>query len=464
MKHPTLLLVNPWIHDFAAFDLWARPMGLLVFATRLRKLGWNVSLLDCLDRHHPEMVTLKSRSLGRGPFHRTLIAKPSCLETIPRTYARYGVDPQIVKRDLESLPVPAAILVTSLMTYWYTGVRETVQLLREVFPKVPILLGGIYASLLPEHAKMHIRADAILPGPAEHSIAEHLQRCTGIRPEIGSDSTGLEFTPALDLLRKVTFIPLLTSRGCPLRCTYCASRTLNSNYLQRPVEDVISELQDACLKYDVLDIALYDDAFLINAERHALPILDEIAERLPGLRIHAPNGLHATRIDSRVAVAMKKAGFETIRIGLESSSDEFHSRTGKKTDLQSFFSSVTNLRDAGFSREQIGVYLLVGVPGQSSAQIEEDVEIVLTAGAYPKLAEFSPIPGTLMWGQALGNSRYPLEEEPLFHNCTLLAAAEPDVSVQFIGDLRKQISSFLHLNQDKSSSSQPELKHTCCSH
>ncbi len=464
MKHPSLLLVNPWIHDFAAFDLWARPMGLLVLATTLRKLGWNVSLLDCLDQHHPEMASLKSRSLGRSPFHRTPIVKPACLETIPRTYARYGVDPQIVKRDLESLPVPAAILVTSLMTYWYTGVRETVQLLREVFPNVPILLGGIYASLLPEHAKIYIAADAILPGPAEHSIAEHLQRCTGITPETQSGSGDLEFTPALDLLRKVTFIPLLTSRGCPLRCTYCASRRLNENYLQRNAEDVISELEDACLKYGVFDVALYDDAFLINAERHALPILTGIAERFPGLRIHAPNGLHATRIDSRVAVAMKKAGFETIRIGFESSSDEFHSRTGNKTDLQSFFSSVTHLRDAGFSRAQIGVYLLVGVPGQSRAQIEEDVEIVLTAGAYPKLAEFSPIPGTLMWDQASKNSRYPLEEEPLFHNCTLLAAAEPGVNVQFIGDLRKQISAFLHSDRDKSFASQPKLKHTCCSH
>jgi radical SAM superfamily enzyme YgiQ (UPF0313 family) len=239
---------------------------------------------------------------------------------------------------------------------------------------------------------------------------------------------------------------------------------LNSSYLQRNAEDVIRELEEAYLNYDVSDVALYDDAFLINAERHALPILTGIAERLPGLRIHAPNGLHATRIDSRVAMAMKKAGFETIRIGLESSSDEFHSRTGKKTDLRSFFSSVTHLRDAGFSREQIGVYLLVGVPGQSKAQIEEDVEIVLSAGACPKLAEFSPIPGTLMWDQASRNSQYPLEEEPLFHNCTLLAAAEPGVNAQFIAGLRRQISSFLQSCKHKSFASQPKLKHTCSSH
>ena len=53
MNRPLILLLNPWIHDFAAYDLWARPMGLLVLATRLRQLGWEPRLVDCLDRDHP---------------------------------------------------------------------------------------------------------------------------------------------------------------------------------------------------------------------------------------------------------------------------------------------------------------------------------------------------------------------------------------------------------------------------
>jgi len=63
------------------------------------------------------------------------------------------------------MPVPRAILVTSLMTYWYPGVQETIQLLRQVFPEAPILLGGIYASLLPEHTKKLCGANEVLLGP-----------------------------------------------------------------------------------------------------------------------------------------------------------------------------------------------------------------------------------------------------------------------------------------------------------
>jgi hypothetical protein len=99
------------------------------------------------------MGAIKAKALSHGHFHRTPIPKPGALKGVPRTYCRYGVNPEFIRKDLESMPVPRAILVTSLMTYWYPGVQETIQLLGSVFPEAPILLGGIYASLLPEHAR-----------------------------------------------------------------------------------------------------------------------------------------------------------------------------------------------------------------------------------------------------------------------------------------------------------------------
>jgi len=141
---------------------------------------------------------------------------------------------------------------------------------------------------------------------------------------------------------------------------------------------------------------------------------------------------------------MKKAGFETIRIGLESSSDQFHAHTGGKTDMSSFLAAVQHLKEAGFSKNQIGVYLLVGLPGQSRAQIEDDVDRVLQAGAVPKLAEYSPIPGTGMWPEAMRRSRFPIDAEPLFQNCTLLPAAEPDVDWDFLRTTRRRIREYTY--------------------
>jgi radical SAM superfamily enzyme YgiQ (UPF0313 family) len=441
MKRPEILLVNPWIHDFAAYDLWARPLGLLILATRLREAGWEPRFVDCLDTDHPEMRPVKVRKHFHGRFAKRTIPKPRPLENISRTYSRYGVDPDIIRRELASIPVPQAVLVTSLMTYWYPGVRETIALLREIFPRVPLLLGGIYASLLPDHARENCQPDEVLTGPGERVLFQALHRYTGIGLTHDPAAAPLEFEPALDLMERVKFLPLITSRGCPYRCAYCASRRLFDGFIQRNPEEVIREIESAVMKYGISDIALYDDAFLVNAREHALPILGVVAQRLPGLRWHTPNGLHAAAITPEVAAAMKTAGFETIRLGLESSSDDFHLRTGGKTNLEFFNHAIKNLKDVGFVGDQIGVYLLVGVPGQTAEQIEEDVDRVLAAGALPKLAEYSPIPGTRMWAEALKVARYAIDSEPLFQNCTLLPAAGTGVDTAFLQNLRRRVSS-----------------------
>jgi radical SAM superfamily enzyme YgiQ (UPF0313 family) len=444
MTRPTVLLVNPWIHDFAAYDMWAKPMGLLVLATVLRQNGWEPRLVDCLDPDHPNLGHIKGRKGSYGHFHREPIAKPEELAHIPRTFSRYGVPYEIIRNDLLSMPRPEAILVTSLMTYWYRGVQETVALLRAVFPGVPLMLGGIYASLMPEHARRKCRPDELVAGPGESRLMDALSRLTGISLEADPHHSQLELKPSFDLLSRVRFLPLLTSRGCPFQCSYCASRTLVPAFVRRSPDEVVAEVVDTVDRYGIRDIALYDDAFLVEAPRYATPILEAVADRVPGTRWHAPNGLHAFAIDRSVARAMKRAGFETIRIGLESSSDEFHARTGRKTDMAAFVAAVTHLKEAGFSRKQIGVYLLVGLPGQSRASIEDDVDRVLSVGAYPKLAEYSPIPGTSLWNAALQNSKYPIEQEPLFQNCTLLSAAEPDVDEAFLRQTRNRMRTYLN--------------------
>ena len=107
----------------------------------------------------------------------------------------------------------------------------------------------------------------------------------------------------------------------------------------------------------------------------------------------------------------------------------------------------TLIKEAGFTAEQIGVYLLVGLPDQSKFEIEDDIALVLNSGAHPKLAEYSPIPGTQMWNHAVSVSRYPIAEEPLFHNCTLLPAANPEVDSAFLRVTRKRIRESLEKQQ-----------------
>ena len=82
---PHILLINPWIHDFAAYDFWAKPLGLLVLAALLRQHGCTVSYIDCLDRFHPRApATDPQRRCGRGPYLKTRLPKPAALPDVPR--------------------------------------------------------------------------------------------------------------------------------------------------------------------------------------------------------------------------------------------------------------------------------------------------------------------------------------------------------------------------------------------
>jgi len=171
LMEPTVLLVNPWIYDFAAYDLWAKPMGLLYLASHLRESGLSVSLIDCLDVHHPLMAETAyakkpiRRRYGTGKYWKHRVPKPRKLSSIQRSYSRYGMDPQAFEQEVKRVKRPAAVFVTSLMTYWYPGVFEAIRLIKEIHPDVPILLGGIYATLCTEHARSYAQSDFVIPSP-----------------------------------------------------------------------------------------------------------------------------------------------------------------------------------------------------------------------------------------------------------------------------------------------------------
>ena len=419
---PHILLVNPWIHDFAAYDFWATPLGLLTLGGILREHGARVSYLDCLDRFHPSAggALPSSARGGRGPYRKTNIAKPPGLAHIPRNYCRYGISPDWFRNDLAALDPPDLVLVTSLMTYWYPGVRETIEVIKSVYPQAPLVLGGIYATLYPEHARRTCGADRVAAGPGEDTILGLTAELTGWSPAARSDPGDLDSLPlpALDLGRRLAHVPLLTSRGCPFACAYCASRYLQPRMLKRSPASVTAEILHWHQTHAVRDFAFYDDALLVDAENHLLVILEELARRGATLRFHTPNGLHARFITPEVARWLKRANFATLRLGVETAAPGGH-RLDQKLQEGELEAALKYLQEAGFRRDEIGVYLLLGLPNQEDAEVAASIRRVRELGATPVLALYSPIPGTALWPEALAASPYDLEDEPLYHNNSL---------------------------------------------
>ena len=422
---PSLILINPWIYDFAAYDLWSKPLGLLYLAGYLRACGFNIHLIDCLDIHHPalgESALPARRAYGTGKFLREKAARSQALKHVPRSYSRYGIPKQLFVKALKEVRRPAAILVTSLMTYWYPGVVEAIALAREVHPRTPILLGGIYARLCEEHAIATSGADRVVTDIPLQGMAKILEEllALGIRGDNAPlSSKGLPF-PALDLLQSLDHVPILTSTGCPYRCEYCASRFLNPQFLTHDPRQVLIEILHWHREREIRDFAFYDDALLVGFDKHLGLILEGVVKQNLDLRFHTPNALHVKEISPEGADLLWRAGFKTIRLGFETSDMTLHQSLDRKLSEGDFERAVRCLLKAGFSKEQIGAYILAGLPGQSVRSVKESAEFVSKAGAMPYLAEYSPIPHTPLWRRAVAASEYDLLSEPLFHNNTLL--------------------------------------------
>jgi radical SAM superfamily enzyme YgiQ (UPF0313 family) len=361
------------------------------------------------------------------------------LQGVPRRFARYGLPEEVFVHEVRSASPPDAILVTSIMTYWYPGVVRAVELARVIWPGVPVILGGIYATLCHSHAARRSGADLAVSGHGEDRVIEVLRESCSLDLEgpPGPGARRFRPRPALDLYPVLDFAPLLTSRGCPYRCPYCASKILQPRFFQREADDVLDEIEDRRSRLGLRDFVFFDDALLVNSEEHIMPILEALVRRGLRLRFHTPNGLHVGLITREAAELMFAAGFKTLRLGLETPDPQSQAAWGGKVGAGDFERALAHLKKAGFEPSDIGVYLLYGLPGQDPRDLVSAARYVRALGARPYPAEFSPLPGTDLWPAAKAASPFDLENEPLYHNNSFFPCRGPDFSWEKIQAVKR---------------------------
>lgn len=382
-----ILGVNPPVHDFAFYDLWSKPIGLLYLLQKAREGGCDVRLIDCVRDGAEGQMTF-----GREKIAKTEIRKPDAYRHIKRKYHHFGIGEEAFSQRLRNVPKPDTVFITSAMTYWYGGVRWAIEKLRAELPGVPLVLGGIYARLCFEHASS-LGADFI--------VAENWE------PDAAY--------PAMDLYGHPPYGVVMTSFGCPMRCDYCASGILWPRFKRRTVEEVMKEI-DFQANLGVIDFAFYDDALLLGKREYFYPLCRKLKARYNGaLRFHAPNGLHVREIDGECAALLKETGFKTIRLSLESVDPSVAQESSGKVLRGEYAAAVKCCREAGWRREECETYILLGLPGQSLGSVAETIDFVKACGGKPKLAEFSPIPGTKSF-DAAAKEIPEITVEPLLHN------------------------------------------------
>lgn len=399
-----ILLVNPPIYDFCAYDFWVRPYGLLRAGGALRGQA-ELSLFDFMDRFHPSALSGcsgRSDEFSRGDYPSEIIEKPPALAEVRRRFHRFGRARQEFQAFLrESRPFDYALLSVT-MTYWYLGAREAIEDLRAIHPETKIILGGVYPTLCPDHAAT-LGADMVVEGeelaPLWSLLGLHGDLC---RP------------PLWEAYEAMPTGVLKLTDGCPYRCTYCCVSRMHGDFRPRLPEQAIEQLE-RMVGRGVRDVAFYDDALLFDAGHVLRPFLAEVDRRGIRVNFHTPNALHARFLTADLAEAMVRGGFKTFYLGFESSSQTWQEGTGGKVAREELAGAVRNLLAAGADRRHITAYLIIGHPHAAGQDLEESMQFVGSLGIRQLLAEFSPIPSTPDGEAARAISDL---DEPLNHNKT----------------------------------------------
>lgn len=396
---PTILLVNPPIYDFAAYDFWIRPYGLLSVAGKLRGQA-EFHLFDYMDRRSG--AGSASDRWGRGRFDSERIASPKVLEHVPRYFRRFGRPrEQFVDWLQEQGPCDYAFIQT-MMTYWYPGVQEVIEDIRRLRPEARIVLGGNYAILCSEHAR-GLGADLVVSGIELQPLWDFLHMTpapeqTALWEACGGLETGV----------------LKISDGCPFQCSYCSVPRVYGRFKPRPRERALAELE-LLVGQGVRNVAFYDDALLFDAPNVLMPFLEEMIRRDIRVNLHTPNALNARFVTADLAELMVRAGFRTFYLGFESASRQWQEGTGGKVFSEELAHAVEHLFAAGADPADVTAYQILGHPASDAQELEASMRFVHSLGIRGMLADFAPIPGTPD-GEAC--RRWVDLDEPLMHNKT----------------------------------------------
>lgn len=381
-----VLAINPWIEDFAAYDYWLKPYGFLKILTHLKNHGADITYIDCLDRL--QYGGRESNQYGCGKFLSQKIAKPDILKDVPRTWKRYGMPEESFTALLKKAPKPDYILFTSSMTYWYPGVQHAVKKTAEVFPDVPRVLGGVYATLCYAHAKKNIECQHVFKAP---DIAKFF-KLLRIPYDQKDFRALLPDYPAF--YPKMEYVVVKTGEGCVFNCAYCAANRIAPDFYKVDIAAVVDFLYFYYAR-GIRNFTFFDDCLFYPAE-HIKKLLEAILKK--GIRgnFHTPNGVHVRYIDQELATLMKKVNFIDPFLSVETLDFELQKKLSPKITADDIQRAVSYLHNAGYKNGELWCYLLFCLPEQDIRAVYKDALILHGMGLSVYLTEYSPIPGSDM--------------------------------------------------------------------
>jgi len=185
--------------------------------------------------------------------------------------------------------------------------------------------------------------------------------------------------------KKLDFV--ISARGCPFRCNFCAARAYSKKYRARSAGNVLSEVREIQEEFGHDDITFFDDTFTINKRR-----ILEICEGLKGLSINWRCLSRVDTVDREMLEKMYAAGCYQIKFGVESGSQRMLDRMGKGIKLSDVKKVFKICNEIGI--ETVAFFIL-GYPGETKRSAEKTIRFAEILDAdFASFNLFTPLPGS----------------------------------------------------------------------
>ncbi len=293
---------------------------------------------------------------------------------------------------------------------------------------IPIIVGGIHATIAGEELIRNKNVDYVVVGEGEETIVElaetlangqELSEVKGIYYKAGNE---VVFTgdralvknldnipfPARHLLkhptgyvppdaRKIPVASIMTSRGCAGRCTYCCTKLIFGRRMRfRTAKNITDEIEYKIKKYDIKEIHIMDDCFTINKKR-VLEFRDEIKKRGIKTTFVFSNGIRADQVDEDILRALKDIGASTVAFGVESGNQMILDNIDKGLKLDTIRKAFRLSKKHGFTTWG---FFMIGLPGENQRTVRDTIEFAKELDPdFAKFLILKPFPGTEVFRQ-----------------------------------------------------------------
>jgi len=399
------------------------PLNLLYLGSYVRKnTNWEVSIID------GENVVRKDEAL--------------CFSTTS--------DPELIMNA--QIPKMEALLNDSENEFWdlveseiishkpnlvgitcNSGSMDTVRILVKRLKNldIPVVLGGSHPTVLPEQSLIYTSADMAVIGEGEIALADLLHAFeegadfSEVRSLAWRRSEEIVINSRADLITDLDSLPILdrslidrslyygdvimTGRGCPFDCAYCASRNIWGKKARlRSVDSIIEELKDIRRRAEeslverenyINDVdslpgrwvvKILDDTFTVIKSR-TMDLLDAIIDN--GLNcFEYTGGVRADTLDRKLVQKMRQANFKRVTLGVESGSPRILKLIRKGETNDHVINAVRILREEGIKSH---TFFMIGFPEETQEDIELSKRLILKAQPdHVEINMVTPYPGT----------------------------------------------------------------------